>query len=243
MKNILVIGDCHARPGVSNRRFTALGRFIVDKQPDIVVCIGDFAEMSSLCTYDKGTYHSEGRRYSQDLSVANNALECIDREMIGMDNRPEMYMLLGNHEERINRAGIETPELYGHLSTDDIYFKFFGWTVIPFLVPLVIQGITFQHYFTPGQMGRPIDDERRVLRTQHASCVYGHNHRKQYYAELNAYKKKIFAYGCGCFDEGTHSYTRESNRWDRGLTILYEAHNGFASMGWWELDYVKRKYL
>ena len=53
MSNLLVIGDPHAHPDYDNKRFTDLGRFIVKSRPDIVVCIGDMADMPSLSMYDK----------------------------------------------------------------------------------------------------------------------------------------------------------------------------------------------
>ena len=54
-RNLLVIPDCHAAPEYDNDRFTALGNFIVDEQPNIIVCLGDFGDMPSLSSYDKGT--------------------------------------------------------------------------------------------------------------------------------------------------------------------------------------------
>ena len=242
-KTILVVGDFHARPQQHNKRATILGRFIRDKQPDIVVQIGDFGDFGSLSTYDKGTYHSEGRRYSQDLSALGEALDLIDKELKGMRKRPEMYVTLGNHEDRITRATIASPELYGHIGLGDIPFETYGWKVIPFLVPLCLQGITFQHYFTRGNMGRPIGDERTVLRSQHVSCVYGHDHIYRYFCELNGHKKKIFAIDVGCFDEGKHHYTREQSRWDPQLTMIHEAKDGYGSVTNWQLGYLKRKYL
>ena len=55
MSNLLVICDPHAHPNYDNKRFTDLGRFIVKTRPDIIVCIGDMADMPSLSMYDKGT--------------------------------------------------------------------------------------------------------------------------------------------------------------------------------------------
>lgn len=242
-KNILCVGDIHARPEVSNRRATILGRFIKDKQPDIVWLAGDVGDFGSLSCYDKGTLHAEGRRYSKDLSCVADFLHLVHAEIKGMRKMPQLEVSLGNHEDRISRAAIQTPELYGHISVEDIPFEHYGWHVTPFLRPLIMQGITFQHYFTSGQLGRAIDDERRVLRTQHSSSVYGHNHRFQRYCELNGQKKKIFSMGVGCFDEGKHHYTRESERWDRGLIMLYECQNGYGFPSWWDLGYLLKKYL
>jgi len=242
-KNILCVGDIHARPEVSNRRATILGRFIKDKQPDIVWLAGDVGDFGSLCSYDKGTLHAEGRRYSKDLECVSDFLHLLHYEIKSMRKFPQLEVAIGNHEDRITRASIMSPELYGSIGLEDIPFEHFGWNVTPFLRPKVLQGITFQHYFTRGQLGRAIDDERTVLRSQHTSCVYGHNHRFQRYCELNGHKKKIFSLGVGCYDEGIHHYTREQERWDRGLVMLYEAQHGYASPAWWDLDYLKRKYL
>ena len=242
-KNILCVGDIHARPEVSNRRATLLGRFIKEKQPDIVWLAGDVGDFGSLCSYDKGTLHAEGRRYSKDLSCVADFLHLVHTEIKGMKKMPQLEVSLGNHEDRISRAAIQTPELYGHISVEDIPFAHYGWNVTPFMQPRIMQGIAFQHYFSAGNMGKAIDNERRVLTTQHVSCVYGHNHLKQWYCLLNGFKQRIFALGVGCFDEGKHHYTKEEQRWWRGLCMLYETDKGWGEHAWWSMDYLKRKYL
>ena len=75
MSKILIVGDTHAHPNHSNERFTWLGRYIVDSKPDKVVQIGDFADMPSLCSYDKGRRSFEGRRYNKDIAAAIDAQE------------------------------------------------------------------------------------------------------------------------------------------------------------------------
>ena len=65
--NLLIIGDPHAHPDYDNSRFEKLGKFIVKAEPDAVICMGDFADMPSLSTYDKGTKGFEGRRYKKDV--------------------------------------------------------------------------------------------------------------------------------------------------------------------------------
>ena len=159
-KKILVIPDAHARPGVDNRRFDALGNFIVDKRPDVVVSIGDWADMASLCSYDKGTRHAEGRRYTDDITSSIDALERT-MSIVNKAHRktrkkkPDFHITIGNHENRIDRAQDLSPELYGKLALSDLQFEKYGWNVVPFLAPLVIEGICFQHYLPSGPMGRP----------------------------------------------------------------------------------------
>ena len=54
MKKHLVIGDTQVKPGISLSYLTWIGKYIVDKQPDVIVMIGDFADMPSLSSYDVG---------------------------------------------------------------------------------------------------------------------------------------------------------------------------------------------
>lgn len=71
--NLLVIGDPHAHPSYDNSRFTKLGNFIAREKPQIIVCIGDMADMPSLSSYDKGTKGFEGRRYKKDVESVIDA--------------------------------------------------------------------------------------------------------------------------------------------------------------------------
>ena len=55
MTTHLIISDVQVRPGRDYRFLEAIGNYIIETRPDVVVNIGDFADMESLCTYDKGT--------------------------------------------------------------------------------------------------------------------------------------------------------------------------------------------
>ena len=71
----LVIPDAHAHSDHHNKRFEWLGRLIVDIKPTTVIMLGDWADMPSLCSYDKGTKGFEGRRYWKDVNAAIDAQE------------------------------------------------------------------------------------------------------------------------------------------------------------------------
>ena len=63
---LLIIPDAHAEPNYDNDRFTWLGSLIFEKKPDVVVCLGDWFDMASLSSHDKGKKSFEGRRYKQE---------------------------------------------------------------------------------------------------------------------------------------------------------------------------------
>ena len=48
-----VIPDSQVTPDSPTRHLKAAGNFIVEHQPDVIVNIGDFWDMKSLCPYDR----------------------------------------------------------------------------------------------------------------------------------------------------------------------------------------------
>ena len=71
----LILPDCQVKDGVPLDHLDWIGQYIVDKQPDVIVNIGDFADMPSLSSYDKGTKSFEGRRYKKDIEVTREAMQ------------------------------------------------------------------------------------------------------------------------------------------------------------------------
>jgi predicted phosphodiesterase len=248
-KRILVIPDAHARKSQSNKRFDALGNFIVRKKPDIVVCIGDWADMPSLSTYDKGRKAAEGQRVQHDIDAANDALErTMSKVQKGLGkNAPPFHITLGNHEDRIDRHVEANPNLEGKLSMDDLQFKKWGWKVHPFLQPLVLQGILFQHYLPSGPLGKPtsgVNHARSLILKAMMSTVVGHSHQRDFYETTRADKRKMFGLVVGCFDKGSHSYAKGTQHaWWSGLVMLNEAYCGSAEPAFYSMDYLERKFL
>src|SRR5271166_5340735 len=129
----LIIPDCHAHPNYDNKRFKALGRYIAERQPETIICIGDFADMSSLSHYDKGKLTGEGRRYKKDLEVVADAQARLFTPIIKVKGyKPRLIMCLGNHEDRITRAIQDDPTFEGQHGMEDLQYEQFGWEVHPF---------------------------------------------------------------------------------------------------------------
>jgi len=145
----LVIPDVQAKDGNDFTFLKCLGNFIVEKQPDTIICIGDFADMESLSTYDKGLKSFEGKRYTKDLFAARDAMDALLEPLFRYNKtakknkhkqyKPRMVLTLGNHENRINRAINEDSKLEGLMSIDDLPYQ--DWEVYPFLDVVVIDAI------------------------------------------------------------------------------------------------------
>jgi len=114
MKTHLVIGDPHAHPDYSNARADWLGKLILDLKPDVVVNMGDTADLASMSSFDKGKASFHGRNYQKDIEAH---LDFQDRmwHPIKKAKRklPHRVVLEGNHENRIKKAIQYSPELEG----------------------------------------------------------------------------------------------------------------------------------
>lgn len=241
-KSILVIPDAHVRPGVGNDRFEWLGKFIVDRKPDIVVCLGDFSDMESLSSYDKGKKSFEGRRLKKDIESCINAqfklftplseYNAKQKENHKVTYKPELHMCLGNHDAaRISRAIQASPELDGILSINDLQYKEFGWHVHDFLKPVILEGISFSHYYQSGVLGKSIggvSPARMILTKMLMSCIAGHAHIRDYSEYTRIDGKRIQCLVAGCFFDHEEEYTTGyvNSLWWRGVTMLNYVHEG-----------------
>ncbi len=72
-----VIPDCQVKDGVDLSYLTWVGKYLSEKKPDVIVQIGDFADMPSLSSYDIGKKSFEGRRYKTDIEVTKKAMEML----------------------------------------------------------------------------------------------------------------------------------------------------------------------
>lgn len=223
----LIIPDAHAHPNYSNERFTALGQFVAEERPQKIICIGDFADMPSLSSYDKGKKSFEGRRYQKDLDATHVAMERLMTPIAkARGYKPELHLFLGNHEDRISRAVEDDAKLEGTMGLRDLQYETFGWNVYPFLEPRILDGIAYAHYFVSGVAGRAIGGEnigKSMCLKLHSSAVQGHSHMFDHSERTIVGGRKIFGLSCGCF---THPNMIEGwNRsfvhmWWRGAVVL-----------------------
>ena len=247
----LVIGDAHAAPNQSLERFTLLGRMVRDIKPDVVVCIGDWADMESLSSYDKGKRSFEGRRYSKDVEAANEALRLFHKEIDDYNRdfpnnkvNPRFVYCEGNHEWRIARACNDSPGL-DTISLDDLDFKKRGWEVFPFLLPAEIDQVNYCHYFTSQNTDRAISGvnaARNLLVKKHVTCVVGHSHLLQHYSTI-AGNSRIHGLVCGWYCDIPADYARQSNPgWWNGICILRNVKDGDFDLETWSYERIKNTW-
>ena len=253
MMRILVIPDCQVKEGVPTEHLEWAGQAICEYRPDVVINIGDFADMPSLSTHDvKGSKYFEGLRYKKDVEVVKKAMKQLLKPLRDLQAKqrknkdkvykPRMIMTLGNHENRIDRAVNNSPTLEGLISVNDLEYDK-DWEVYPFLHPVFINGVGFSHYWPVGAMGRPAGTASAIINKLHMSCVAGHQQGKQIAYGKRADGKPICAIIAGSYYLHDESYMDKlSNRHWRGLVVLNDVKDGGFDEMLLSVEYLERKY-
>lgn len=229
-KTIVVIPDSHVKPGQNLRRFKWMNKYVMDIGPDYVVQLGDFADMESLCSYDRGKKDFEGRRYDKDISSANEALDILED---GWPDTIKKHYFIGNHEDRINRATQLQPELDGTIAVTNLDITSGLWKPhLEYMVPYQIEGISFAHAMGKGVMGKPVGGEYpavSLIKSKHTSCVVGHSHLRDYGERTTATGRRLSGLVAGVFLEHNQKekYAGAANDlWYRGAVVLRNVDHG-----------------
>ncbi len=253
MTKILVIPDVQAKHGNDFNFLTNIGKYVVEKRPDIIVCLGDFTDMESLSSYDVGKKAFEGRRYTKDIDAAVSAqvalftpiYEYAEQQYRNKKKlyQPECIMLLGNHEQRINKAINNDAKLEGLISINDLKYQDFWDSVVPFLETVTIDGVAFSHYFVTGLAGRPSSTANAQLNKQHMSCISGHQQGLQIATANTADGRRLTSIIAGSCYEHNEDYLgpQGNNHW-RGILMLHEVNNGNFDLMPVSLNYLNKKY-
>lgn len=252
-KRILVLPDVQAKPGGDFSFLRRIGAYMVEKKPDVVVCIGDFADMPSLSSYDKGKKSFEGRRYKRDIEAAQFAMQAflgplneynaMRRRNRKGEYKPRMVLTLGNHEARINRACDDDPKLDGVLSLKDLAYEEYGWEVYDFLQVVIIEGVAFSHYFTSGTMGRPVTTAQACLTKKHMSCVQGHQQGLQMATGYRGDGQLLTSIIAGsCYEHDEAYLGPQGNKHWRGFLMLHAVRDGTFDVMPVSLEYVNRRF-
>ena len=248
-----VIPDIQAKDGVDFSYLTKIGKYLVEKKPDKIICLGDFADMPSLSTYDVGKRSFEGKRYVKDIEASKKAMDALLSPLWEFNARakrnkeklykPTMVLTLGNHENRINRAVESDAKLEGVMSVTDLCYSEYGWNVHPFLDVVVIDGIAYSHYFVSGLMGRPVTTAAACLTKKHMSCIQGHQQGLQIATGYKADGSLLTSIIAGsCYEHDEDYMSSQGNKHWRGFLMLHDVKDGEFDIMPVSLNYINKRY-
>lgn len=247
----LVIPDGHAHPDFHNKRAEWLGALIADVKPDVVINIGDVADMPSLSSYDKGTKGFIGRSYKRDVEAAVDFEDrCWSVVKHQKKRLPLRVKLHGNHEQRIGRVIASATEFQGIVSYDDLQEKHYYDEVIPYdgCTPGIYNcdGISYAHYHTSGVMGRAISGEHpayQLITKKFGSCTQGHVHTADLSIRTNKDSRKILGCVVGVYQDYISDWAGViNNLWWRGVVVKRNVEDGVYDPEFISLDRIKKEY-
>lgn len=252
MQTHLVIPDTQVKPGVPIDHLYWISEYIEERDPDVVIHLGDHWDMPSLSSYDKpGSKSMEGRRYREDVEAGNEGMRALDSAERRENKRRaknkkslkrrQKFLLRGNHEERILRAIESDPRLEGVIGYHDLESP--GWETVEFLEVLELSGVWYSHYFYNPMTGRPFTGtvDNRLRQIGH-SFTMGH---QQTYLQATRYvgnqqQRGLIAGACYLHDED-YKGPQGNNHW-RGVIVKHEVQGGAYDLMEVSLDYLCRRY-
>lgn len=248
-KTHLFIPDVQARPGVPLNHLDALGKYIVERQPEVIVCAGDFADMHSLGIYDKGKLKGEGARYEEDLAAAWEGMERLMTPIIkARGYSPELHLTLGNHEQRIDRYVNANPELAGAVGYHDLPYAKYGWNVHDFLEVVEIDNILYSHYFPRNAQGRVVQakhgapNARLQLQREMQSCTSGHLQGLDFAIHQTG-TRRYYGVIAGSFYQHDEEYlSPQGNAYWRGVVVKHGVEAGEYNPMFVSLEYLLERY-
>jgi len=250
-KKILVIPDPHADPRFNNDRADWAAQLIIDINPDVVVNLGDTADMSSLSNYDKGKRSFHGRSYKSDIDAHLDFQERLWGPVKARKKKlPRRVILEGNHEHRIERALDLSPELAGTIGFNDYDFDSYYNDIVRYdgATPGIIdiEGILFAHYFITGVSGRSISGERpatMLLAKTGQSAVQGHVHTFDYVCKNTLQGTARHALVAGVYQDYDSPWAGGiCNLWHRGLAVLNNVEDSNFDLEWISISALKKEY-
>lgn len=223
-KTTVVFSCAHADPEVSPARFKALGQFLYDLKPDMVVDLGDGADMRSLNSYDDRYPKAlVSQSYEKDIVSYNTAQELLREPFKRLrKKRPHWVGFEGNHEHRIKRYLALNPRSegdkygvsFGHLQTDhwfDDYHEYDndGPAIVSY------DGVAYAHYFTSGNSSTAtsgIHHAYTIVQNLSCSATCGHSHKRDLYFKDGALPRGNIGLVVGCYKGSEEHWAGQSNK-------------------------------
>lgn len=251
MTDILVFSCAHADPEVDNGRFDLLGNYIYDTKPDLVVDLGDGADMRSLNSYDT-SYPKVvvTQSYQEDIEVYNDSQERLRWKFkLNKRKRPYWVGLEGNHEHRI-KSYCPRPSTRGRKVRAFLQPSSNGQVVrrvprVRTFRPAIATyfGVDFAHYFGGGNRGTAIagtHPAHTIINNRHRSSVCGHSHKRSVY-----FKDAPGSIGLvvGCFKGKAEGWAGQANNdWWHGVVHLKNVEDGRFEPQFISLKILQQEY-
>ena len=176
---LVCIGDAHDDPKIDKHRFEAIGAYIDEAKPDVVIQIGDFLNMDSLNTHvPDHTFNGKAKpTFEADLNSFRLALDALESKL---NWKCKKHCTLGNHERRLFAFEDNAPATWGMMQgVLQLAFHDRKWTYSPYGEIYMQGGVGFVHAAlnTLGKTYGGKNAETTICNDSVFDLVIGHSHR------------------------------------------------------------------
>ncbi len=212
----VIVPDQHTSRGDNLRRFTALGNYLVAKQPAIIVNLGDMVDMASLSSYDAGKKEFVFQNVQEDIESLHTAEDALFAPIHTHNKQqarvkkakynPLYIKLIGNHEYRLKKLLDYEPRW----ASTTISMNAFATrqpideVVVPFMDWIEIDGVNYSHFWSSGVMGRPVPNAKAILAKKGVSATMGHSHTLDTASLTKPNGTRIRGLVAGCYLDPTY---------------------------------------
>jgi len=224
-ERVLVIGDAHY-PFQDKAAVAAMLEFARDWKPDLFLLNGDIFDCADISDHERNPKRMPTLQEEFDSAVED--FRAIDS--LGSD----VFYIIGNHEERLQRLVSRNPGLFNLRSLD------FGvaanlpkrWRLFPDQTHIKIGGLLYLHGNLKGRGGGARHVASSFLQKLRHSCLFNHWHRFQSFWEADYDGLPRAGFGNGHMTSvPSHTYIRTPD-WQTGFsTIEYDHGEGIFSVG------------
>ncbi len=255
---VLLIPDSHVSQDQSLERFRKLGNYIVETRPEAIISMGDFMSLKSISHWDDSKRLTmEGRRYRDELSNGNIALDLIEKPMKELNDslksskqkqyRPKKFYLEGNHCAWLEKYVEQNPQMEGHLDIKtDLHLDVRGWDVIKYKHNLDIDDVLFTHVPIAANQ-QPVSGKyalHTAMTLSAKSLVFAHTHRlEQVNVKRHGDDRVLQGLTCGCFFEDEDEYAEGgANNYWKGIVELNIFQKGRFDVTTISMERLYREY-
>jgi hypothetical protein len=250
----LWIPDTQVRKGVPTDHIEALGNYILEKQPDVIVIAGDWWDMPATSRWNS-VKEQEGLRIIDDIEAGNKAMDLLWKPLYKYQEmrarnkqkvyRPERHFLFGNHEHHIERFADNNPVVEKLLGYHLLNVEKHGLIQHKFLHPVDIDDIWYCHYFYNPNSGKPYGGmvETRLKNIGH-SFTQGHTQGLLCGTLIRPNGRVDRGLVAGSFYQHDEGYKGpQGNHHFQGVIMKHEVKKGYYDMMEVSVDFLRRKYL
>ncbi len=245
----MYIPDAQIKVGVPVNHLSAAGNYAAKKRPDVIVIGGDWWDMPSLSSWDRGKLDFEGRRYRADIEAGKEGMKLFLAPIRAeKDYNPRIVFTLGNHEQRIERTRQEHAVLSDMIGYQDLCLEQFGVEFHDFLEVVEIDGVSYAHFFPRAASGKVMQSKngapnaKAQLVREGRAAVAGHTQGLDVHCQYLDGKVQ-WGITAGSFYQHPEGYlTPQGNNHWRGLVMLHDVRDGEFDPMFVSLNYLLKHY-